>query len=106
MCALRAPEIEQTETFLDDVDSLLATYPEIGAVVEELVEFLTLAWNPPHVAVDAEKSPGMYVTQLDYAPRGADGLARFILVYHASPPAQNPMQQPLRRYTLLSLVEA
>jgi hypothetical protein len=105
MCALRAPKVETTPSFDQDVAALQQKYPEIGSVVEELTEFLTIAWNPPHVAVDAAKLPGIYVTQLDYPPMGASGVSRFILVYHASPQSENPMQQPLRRYTLLSLVE-
>ncbi len=105
MAAVRAPKVERLHAFDQDVQALRGKYPEIDAVVADLVEFLTIAWNPPHVAVDSKKLPGVYVTQLDYPPLGAGGIGRFVVVYHASPQASNPMQEPLRRYTLLSLVD-
>ena len=105
MAAIWAPKVEVLSSFEQDVEALKLKYSEIEVVVADLVEFLTVAWNPPHVAVDAEKLPGVYTTQLDYPPHGSAGLTKFIVVYHASPQAANPMQEPLRRYTLLSLVE-
>lgn len=104
MSAVRAPQVAQAPAFDDDVTLLRKTYVEIDAVVADLVAFLGLAWNPPHVLVDVETHPGIYVTQLDYPPLGSEGLSKFIVTYHARPGA-NPMQDPLCSYTLLSLVE-
>lgn len=106
MGALRAPRVERLPAFDSDVQALKSKYPDIDAVVEELIAFLTIAWNPPHVAVDPKTLPGVYVTQLDYPPLGAEGMSKFVLVYRASPQSANPMSEPLRRYTLLSLVES
>ncbi len=105
MSPIWAPKVGRLRSFDQDVDALREKYPAIDDVVEELADFLTIAWNPPHVGVDPTTLPGVYTTQLDYPAFGAGGLSKFIVVYHASAQAANPMQEPLRRYTLISLIE-
>ena len=105
MPAMWAPKVERADSFNQDVRELETTYHDIESIVAELVEFLTLAWNPPHAAVDPKALPSFYTTQLDYPLLGPDGLRKFVVVYHASAQSANPMQEPLRRYTLLSLLE-
>jgi|SRR3990172_6173375 len=103
MGALRAPKVIRTKTFDAHVAALLAKYERIEDAIESLVELLVGSWNAQHIPVDLEKHPGVYCVGVDYPALGDEGRGRFLAVYHATPEATNPMSEPLRTYTLLSL---
>jgi len=64
-----------------------------------------MGWNPQHVPIDPESNPEIYGIWLDFPELGAEGRRVLFVIYHATPIAQNPMSEPWRKYTLLSITE-
>lgn len=100
--AVRAPEIILAESFRARLDALRLEYAEVDSAVEEFVGVLRGAWAVPHSELGPD-NPDVFAAALDYVPLGADGLNLFLVTYHASALTDNPMQNPLRTYTLLSI---
>lgn len=101
--ALRAPEIRTADSFQSDVEALRSRFPEIDAAIEEWLDALRGEWDIPHRAIDPQTHPGAYTANVDYPAGGSEGLGVFCVTYHATPRAGNPMQYPLRIYTVLSI---
>ena len=101
---MRAPEVVQASSFTADLDALRPRFPEIDAVVADLRELLTLGYSLPHLLVDHEEIPGVYVTKLDYPPHGAAGLGVFLVTYHQTDTTPS-MRTALYQCTLLTITE-
>jgi hypothetical protein len=104
MAAMRAPEVVEAESFIADLNALRKKFPEIDAVVANLRELLLLGYSLPHLLVDEDEIPGVYVTRLDYPPLGPAGLGLFLVTYHQTG-ATPSMATPLYRCTLLTITE-
>lgn len=105
MAAMRSPTVTDGTTFGADVAALRGTFPEIDSAVNDLREALTLGYTLPHIPLEAGQFPRVYVTAIDYPPLRAEGLGRFRVTYHATEPTSNPMSEPYRKYTLLTIQE-
>lgn len=105
MTALRAPVVNRTDSFKADVAALLGRFPLLDVVLEEIEDLLRSLWFVPHYPVDEDRYPGVYGVAVDYPPAGSDGLGVFFVTYHATSLTPNPMQHPLRVYTLLTITE-
>ena len=105
MTPIRAPTVDRAGSFQVDVDVLRHEYDEIDVVIEDLENTLRGAWGVPHYPIDPDAFPQVYGVALDYAPLGSGGLGKLFVTYHASGLTDNPMQNPLRRYTLLTIAE-
>lgn len=103
MSALRAPTVDEGDTFKADVAALRGKYKDLDPVIEELKETLTVAWHVPHRPIEGQKD--IYGAAVDYLPAGSAGIGVLFVTYHASPEAVNKMSDPLRKYTLLTLTE-
>lgn len=103
--ALRAPTVQRSQTFRSNFAALRKGYPQLRKAVQELERVLKESWGILHLPIDPKRFPGVYGVALDYEPKGSAGLGVLFLTYHASPLAANPMSEPLRRYTLLTLTE-
>lgn len=103
MTALRPPVVNRGETFEQDLAAIHVNYPEIRSVVDELCDVLRDSWGVPHRPI-ANGTENVYAVRLDYPPHGSNGLGLFLVTYHATPEAFNKMSEPLRTYTLLSIV--
>ena len=99
--AMRAPAVSDAPTFTDDVSSLRTRYQEIDAAVEDFRKLLRLGYILPTLPVIAN----VYAMDADYPPLGAEGAGRFLVTFHVSEPAHNPMAEPYRRFTLLTIRE-
>lgn len=104
MSPLRAPVVNLGDTFKADAQALRSKYHDLDAVIDELRETLTVAWNVPHRAIEGQ-NPDVYGVALDYPPLASAGIGALFVTYHASAEAENKMAQPLRTYTLLSITE-
>ena len=99
---MRGSEIAIAHSFASDLEELRPGFPEIGEVVDELKNLLTLDYALPEVLVDPTNMPGVYSILLDYPPKGSAGLALFLVTYHAT--AVTPsMIEVYRTYTLLTI---
>ena len=103
MTALRAPVVNRGNQFQRDVDALSKKYPDLEPVVREMADAMIDSWGIPHRPIGGP-TPDLYAVRLDYPPHGSAGLGVFLLTYHATAEAHNKMRDPLRTYTLLSLV--
>lgn len=63
------------------------------------------SWGIVHLPIDERRFPNVFGVGLDYSPAGSSGLGVLFVTYHAGPLASNPMSEPLRAYTLLTLTQ-
>ena len=105
MPAMRAAAVQNDPQFDQDLTGLRAKYPEIDDVIDELRGLLVMDYDLPEVLVDPASLPGAYAVKLDYPPRGAAGRGVLLLTYHGSDWVSNPMNSPVRTYTLLTLID-
>jgi hypothetical protein len=98
MAAMWVRPVGTDESFDNNVDGLRARYSEIDSVVDTFKN--DLANNPKLTRMPLGGE--LFAQRVDYPPLGADGIQRFLVIYHAPPGHQaNPMQQ----FTLLAILE-
>jgi hypothetical protein len=105
MAPMRAPTVTAARSFQEDVEALRGEYPRIDDVVAELGEALVTGLALPHMPIDPQNLPRVYGAARDYRPLGVGGRGVFLATYHASDPDPNPMQNPYRRFTLLTITK-
>ena len=105
---VRMAELKRTEAFEDDLKALREKYDKIDAAVGDLRDVLLLGYDLPHIPVD-EDIPNVFAIKVDYPPLGSLGQGRFLATYHQAIDegghAANPMNNPLRTFTLLTITE-
>lgn len=105
MAAMRAPDVRNGVALERHIEDLRSRYPEIDGVLADVREALSYGDDLTHMPVDAVQFPGVYAVNANYTPLGADGRGRFRVTYHAGEPARNPMSEPCRTYTILTIKE-
>lgn len=104
---VRASEVNTTDAFKADMKTLRQKYPEIDAAFNELRDTLLLGYNVPLMPVDLPSN--VFAQKMDYPPMGSLGLGRFIVTFHhvmdEKGHAANPMTNPLRIFTFLTVSE-
>lgn len=103
MTPIWASRVATSASFDADVQALSARYSELHDAVEALEDVLRLAHDLPESPIDPD-FPRVYATRVDYAPLGADGHGRFLVIYHATDPKPS-MSAPYRVFTLLTIEE-
>ncbi len=105
---VRMAEVKRTEAFEADLTELREKYDKIDAAVADLRDTLMLGYDLPMIPVD-EADPHVFAQKMDYPPLGSLGLGRFVVTYHQvidhEGYAANPMSNPQRVFTLLTITE-
>jgi len=106
--AVRMAEVRRTDAFEADLKELRKTYHQIDAAWAELRDTLLPGYDLPLSPVD-DAVPNVFAQKMDYPPLGALGLGRFVVTFHLTIDqaghAANPMSNPLRIFTFLTITE-
>ena len=100
MAPMMASNVVEDDTFQQSVDALRGQYPHIDSALTDLRELLRCDYQLPQIAVS--KGQNVYAVRMDYPALGANGVALFLVTYHATPARPGP-GTPYKTITMLTI---